>query len=102
MNPWDALQKFRSKKNRWLFGYLGYDLKNYIEDLETENLPLTDTPDMYFMEPEILLKIESGYTELLGAEVQLDKPVKSVLPGAVGLDLEPLIGKEEYLGTSQF
>ena len=34
-NPWEALRDFRAKGEDWVFGYLGYDLKNFIEDLES-------------------------------------------------------------------
>lgn len=100
-NPWEALQEFRDEKKRWLFGYLGYDLKNYVEDLESENLPLTETPDMYFMEPEILLKIEDGETDVLSEDVDLPAKTKSVLPGSVEMKLQPLIEKDEYIKTVQ-
>lgn len=98
-NPWKALAEFRSEKKRWLFGYLGYDLKNYAEDLESNNLPLTDTPDMYFMEPEILLKVEDEKVEILSGDVDLPEKSKSGLPGSVEMKLQPLIGKDEYMET---
>lgn len=71
LNPWQALEKFQ-KKGSWLFGYLGYDLKNYIEDLKSENLKLTDTPDFYFMEPEILIRIENDQQEVLLGEADFN------------------------------
>lgn len=98
-NPWEALKEFRSDKKRWLFGYLGYDLKNFIEDLESINLPLTDTPDMYFMEPEMLLKIEGGEIEVLSREFDLPDKSKSGLPGSIERKLHPLIDKDEYIKT---
>lgn len=101
MNPWKALREFRNEKKRWLFGYLGYDLKNHVEELESTNLPLTDTPDMYFMEPELLLKMESGEIEVLRGDFDLPENSKSGLPGSVEMKLKPLIGKEEYIETVQ-
>lgn len=101
MNPWEALRKFRNDNAGWLFGYLGYDLKNHIEQLESANLPLADTPDMYFMEPEILLKIEDGNIELLSDDFDLQASSKSGLPGSVEMKLQPLIGKKEYIETVQ-
>lgn len=98
-NPWQALKHFRSDKKRWLFGYFGYDLKNFVENLESENLPLTDTPDMYFMEPELLLKITDGEVEVLIDELELPTKSKSGLPGSVEMSLQPLIEKHEYIET---
>ncbi len=59
-NPWNALQDFRQEYNGWLFGYLGYDLKNYLEDLSSDNDDSLGLPDLYFMVPEYLFKKEEG------------------------------------------
>lgn len=99
MNPWEALKQYRTEKKRWIFGYLGYDLKNYIEELESENLPLVDTPDMYFMEPEILLKIENGKAEFLSDKIDFSTESRSIALGSIGRKLAPLIDKEEYIET---
>jgi len=58
MNPWQALSEFRNQTGGWLFGYLGYDLKNHTENLTSENRELLAIPDLYFMEPELLFRIE--------------------------------------------
>ncbi|GAA5520832.1 aminodeoxychorismate synthase component I [Aliifodinibius salicampi] len=70
-NPWNALQDFRRKyNNEWLLGYLGYDLKNYLEDLSSKNEDPLGLPDLYFMVPEYLLKKEKGdgRFEMVGGE----------------------------------
>ncbi len=59
-NPWRALQDFRSQHDDWMFGYFGYDLKNYIEQLESINPDPVGAPDMYFMVPEFLLKTDQA------------------------------------------
>ena len=98
-NPWEAFKEFRAEKKRWLFGYLGYDLKNHVENLESTNVPLADTPDMYFMEPGILLKIVGEKAEILSDDFDISEKSKSGLPGSVEMKLKPLIGKEEYIET---
>lgn len=45
-NPWDALQSFRNRVDSWLFGYLGYDLKNNIEQLDSSNPDPVGAADM--------------------------------------------------------
>lgn len=55
-NPWKALSEFRKKHKKWMFGYLGYDLKNYNEQLFSDNDPLIPLPDMYFFIPEFLME----------------------------------------------
>lgn len=42
----------------WLFGYLGYDLKNQLEELESKNHDLLGFPDINFFEPIHLLFFE--------------------------------------------
>lgn len=72
MNPWDALRKFRNDKPTWIFGYLGYDLKNYSEELHTSNPALMDAPDFYFMEPEIVLKVDNGILSVIKGNPLID------------------------------
>ncbi|MCH8567380.1 MAG: anthranilate synthase component I family protein [Balneolales bacterium] len=51
-NPWKSLRQFRERfANDWLLGYLGYDLKNYIENIRSENPPAINLPDSYVMVP---------------------------------------------------
>jgi len=58
-DPWDALQAFQEERKDWLFGYLGYDLKNALERLTSGNKDLVQAPDLYFMVPEFLLEIDN-------------------------------------------
>lgn len=60
MDPWDALKEYQAQKKNWLFGYLGYDLKDYIEDLRSTHPSSDQIPDYYFMEPSILITVEKG------------------------------------------
>ncbi len=56
-NPWVALKKFIDEFQDWVFGYLGYDLKNDVENLESRNPPAATVPDMFFMIPGLLIEI---------------------------------------------
>ena len=87
-DPWQALKDFRERKKSWLFGYLGYDLKNFTEDLSSYNQPIINTPDLFFMEPEILLAVDqSGRVEKIVGDLDLETikesstPRKGVLEG---------------------
>lgn len=99
MNPWEALKQFRSEKKSWLFGFLGYDLKNHIEGLNSLNPPLTDIPDLCFMEPEILIKMEDSEAELICGDFSFEAETKRSLPGSIEKELRSLIRKEEYIGN---
>ena len=45
------------KSSSWLFGHLGYDLKNEIENLTTSNPDETGFDDLYFFIPEVVIRI---------------------------------------------
>ncbi|MEX0681079.1 MAG: aminodeoxychorismate synthase component I [Balneolales bacterium] len=57
-SPWDALKSFREMHPGWLFGWLGYDLKNNIELLESRNPDPVGLPDLFFFIPGLVLKID--------------------------------------------
>ena len=97
MNPWDALSTFRNKISGWLFGYFGYDLKNQIEDIQSQNPAVVDLPDMYFMEPELLFVIDSeGIRQLSGESVKIADNLKKSIPIAVN-GFEADVKKEKYV-----
>ncbi|MCA1802370.1 MAG: anthranilate synthase component I family protein [Rhodothermaceae bacterium] len=56
--PWEQLRQFRSATKGMILGYLGYDLKNYTEDLVSANPDEVLAPDMWFMSPGILMEID--------------------------------------------
>ena len=41
----------------WLFGHLGYDLKNELEELSSANKDKVGFPDLFFFEPEYIIKL---------------------------------------------
>ena len=55
----ESLQKFfAAEKNEWLFGHLGYDLKNETEQLSSRNFDGIGFPDLHFFVPEIVLQLD--------------------------------------------
>ncbi len=56
-NALTLLQKFTDEKKSWLFGHLGYDLKNEIEALSSYNPDSIKFPDLFFFEPEIIIRL---------------------------------------------
>ncbi|HUM96231.1 MAG TPA: anthranilate synthase component I family protein [Chitinophagaceae bacterium] len=45
------------ESSSWLFGHLGYDLKNEIENLSSENPDETGFEDLFFFVPEVVIKL---------------------------------------------
>lgn len=59
-NAFDRLGEFRKRVNDWILGYLGYDLKNELEDLESRNTDGLGFPDLYFFQPEKMIFLRNG------------------------------------------
>jgi para-aminobenzoate synthetase component I len=54
----EALRHFyAANRNEWLFGHLGYDLKNETEKLSSANADGIGFSDLYFFVPEIVLEL---------------------------------------------
>jgi len=51
----DDLTSFVGQNRDWLFGYFSYDLKNQIEDLESENMDQLGFQDLHFFQPHHIL-----------------------------------------------
>lgn len=68
-NALTLLQKFIDQKKGWLFGHLGYDLKNEVEILSSFNHDNIKFPDLYFFEPAIIVRLSE--TELV---IEADDP----------------------------
>ena len=64
-NAFAELQNYRAKVDDYIFGYLGYDLKNDVEDLSSDNIDGLDFPDLYFFQPKKLFIIEGDELEIL-------------------------------------
>jgi para-aminobenzoate synthetase component 1 len=76
-DAFDKLKNYQSEINDYIFGYLGYDLKNDVEDLVSENKDNLDFPDLYFFQPKKLLFISGHnvtfkYLKPFGEEITTD------------------------------
>lgn len=73
----EDLYQYQSKANDWLFGYLSYDLKNDIEDLNSRNFDGLHFPDLYFFQPKKIFLIKGNevviqYLNMCDDEVEFD------------------------------
>lgn len=60
-SAWQALREFRQKNaGKWLFGLLGYDLKNCDEMLESRNPDALGAPDLMFFVPRWVMRYRAG------------------------------------------
>lgn len=107
-NAFEQLQQFISTDKKWLFGHLGYDLKNEIENVYSLYPDLLKFPDLFFFQPEVVIRfdkeemiIETGledeekiFHEII--EVENSKPTEST-----PITIQNRIDKDEYISIVQ-
>ena len=52
-NSFAKLRKFQSDNKDWLFGFLSYDLKNEVEQLQSNNIDNFSFPSLFFFIPKL-------------------------------------------------
>jgi len=98
-NPWQQLQNFKDRYNDWLFGYLGYDLKNHIEVLHSRNEDLLEAPDLFFMVPGVLIEFDrqTGAKNIIRGEVPKEGAVSSEKSFFELRNIQPRTSPEDYI-----
>jgi para-aminobenzoate synthetase component I len=101
-NAVEQLQAFIDEHPGWLFGHLGYDLKNEMEELSSVNPDHIHFPDLFFFEPAVVIRltekemiIEAENPELLFAEI-----INTPLPEVSALPVNAIksrIDRDEYV-----
>ena len=78
----------KASTRRYLFGYLGYDLKNQIEELSSQNPDLHGFPDADFFEPEHLLIFHDTGAKLLSPKArQIRAEIEAVVLPTIGTEV---------------
>ena len=86
---------------RWLFGHLGYDLKNEIEGLQSSHPDPVGFPDLFFFEPEIVIRLNEHEMQIEGVDpgkIAEDILSTSTKSGSINqkTDVQARLSKEEY------
>ena len=76
-NAFERLDEYQKTTKDWIFGYLSYDLKNSVEDLESHNFDGLGFPELYFFQPKkiIFIKgdtVEFQYLKIVDDDIQND------------------------------
>lgn len=61
----DRLEEYQQMTADWIFGYLGYDLKNDTERLTSKNSDGLGFPDLHFFQPKKIFLLKGNTIELL-------------------------------------
>jgi para-aminobenzoate synthetase component I len=103
-NAFDALQQFYNQRSGWLFGHFGYDLKNETEALVSENPGGTGFDDMFFFEPELVVKLSRRGVAITGAadaagifDEILQVPLLPDTASSTGMKISSRFTREEYI-----
>lgn len=73
----EQLEEYQSITKDWIFGYLTYDLKNEIEDLNSNNSDYLNFTNLYFFQPKKIFFIKEGkvkccYLKMVDDEFEKD------------------------------
>lgn len=102
-NAFEALADFKSEHNGWMTGFLGYDLKNEIEQVISVNPDHLQFPDLYFFVPQHLIVINGNEVDILSDdaeaifktinEFKIEEPLSSVI------HIQTRFNNAEYIDT---
>src|SRR4029078_2889494 len=104
------LQDFLNKYPRWLFGHLGYDLKNEIEAVTSSYKSRHGFPDIFFFEPTIIIRLSENESDGYRIEIECEEDAGKIFEEIMQTDERPelqnaliniqqRVSKKEYIET---
>jgi para-aminobenzoate synthetase component 1 len=106
-NAFEDLKQYQQTTRDWLFGYLTYDLKNDIEELQSANFDGLEFPDLFFFQPKKIFslkgnQLEIQYLAMCDDEVEEDyneilESQKSKVESRPNFLINQRISKEDYI-----
>ncbi|WP_316793874.1 anthranilate synthase component I family protein [Pedobacter frigoris] len=103
-NAFGSLKSFYDEHRNWMFGLLGYDLKNETETLNSANTDELGFPDLFFFIPQYLFVIAHGEIKvLIGNEEDILDQINNSAPEDKTAGMRPeimnRIAKDAYIKT---
>ena len=103
-NALQQLQSFMNEGNKWLFGHLGYDLKNEMETLHSSHPDKIEFPDLFFFEPTVIIRLNEQEM-IIDSEEDAEEIYRQIMAGEISEDnkesaainIQQRINKEEYI-----
>ncbi len=103
-NAFAQLKEFSGQHQDWLFGHLGYDLKNETEKLSSKNFDGIHFPDTHFFVPQFVLQLNGNqltiFSETSAGEIFLAIslfPSTISLSKAYSISINSRITYQEYI-----
>ena len=110
INILSQLDVFDTENNDWIFGHLGYDLKNEIEDLYSMHINKAGFADIFFFIPMIVLSLKNNELAIHSLETDpqlIFDEIQSIIYDHKEISLEKNIqlqaalSRQEYIQTIQ-
>ena len=108
IGAFEKLEEFQKSSTGRIFGYLGYDLKNDLEDLHSENPDILNMPEAAFFEPELEVDFQSGKLEIKSDNENLFAEAMDAINStlqtpteAAEIIFEPATSREAYLKAAR-
>ncbi len=105
-NAFAKLEQYQKDTQDWLFGFLGYDLKNEVEHLTSLLPDGTGFPDLYFFQPEHLITIHLDGTVVIESSTRLPDEIFKLIEAtetmgkaSPAITMKARLTKEQYLKT---
>ncbi len=100
----DALKQFRQLHPGWVTGFLGYDLKNEVEQLSSNLIDELSFPDLYFFAPLHLIRVKGPQAEIISTEseqvwAQINQETLTRLEPVNDLILQARFTRSDYIDT---
>ena len=108
INILSQLDVFDTENNDWIFGHLGYDLKNEIEDLYSMHINKAGFADIFFFIPMIVLSLKNNELAIHSLETDpqlIYDEIQSIIYDHKEISLEKNIqlqaalSRQEYIQT---
>lgn len=107
-SAFDKLKEYQETTADWIFGYLSYDLKNDVEDLESDNFDGLGFPDLFFFQPKKIFFLRGDELELLYlgmVDDEMEEDLEQILQkghfekefSRSSVKIKPRISQEDYL-----
>lgn len=101
-NAFATLTQFYSNQNDWLFGHIGYDIKNEVEQLSSQNIDGIKFPDVCFFVPEIILQLNNQQVTIFyeeGTAEEIIDAIKKASGIIKALPINPVDIKSRFTKT---
>lgn len=85
-SAFNALKAYKNEVQDWIFGFLGYDLKNELESLHSENPDGLGFEELFFFQPKRIITINKrvvNFNYLSNCASQIDEDYKAILAFSV-------------------